>query len=59
MTLKVVSSEKLTWVENGVNGCILAFDCGAGHYLDFLIRRHLVLNLFPFPLSTEKLLDEF
>ncbi len=57
--LKGSVQRKLTWVENGVNGWILAFDCGAGHYFDFLIRRHIVLNLFPFPLRTEKLLGEF
>ncbi len=57
--LKGSVQRKLTWIENGVNGWILASDCGAGHYFDFLIRRHLVLNLFPFPLSTEKLLGEF
>ncbi len=34
---------------------LLATDCGTGHYFDFLICRHLVLNLFLLRLSTEKL----
>ncbi len=36
----------------------MAWHCGAGHYLDldFLIRRHLVLDIFPFPVSTAKLI---
>jgi hypothetical protein len=37
----------------------LAWDCGAGHYFDLLIRRHLVLNVFPFPVSKAKLIGEF
>jgi hypothetical protein len=30
----------------------MASDSGVGHYFGFLIYRHLVLNIFPFPLST-------
>ncbi len=41
------------------NSCVLAWDCGAGHYFDLLIRRHLVLNVFPFPVSKAKLIGEF
>jgi hypothetical protein len=37
----------------------LAWDCGAGHYFEFLIRRHLVLNIFLFLVSTAKLLGDF
>ncbi len=46
-------------VQKYANCCILASYCGAGHYFGFLIHRHLVLNLFLFLLSNEKLLDEF
>jgi hypothetical protein len=34
--LKVVSSEKLRWVENGVNRNVGASECGAGHSFVFL-----------------------
>jgi hypothetical protein len=37
----------------------MAWDCGAGHYFDFLLRRRLVLNIFPFPDTTVKLIGEF
>jgi hypothetical protein len=37
----------------------LVWDCGAWPYFEFLIRRRLVLNTFPFPVSTAKLLGEF
>jgi hypothetical protein len=37
---------------------ILAWDCGAGHYFDVLICHHLVLYIFPFLVSTAKLLGE-
>jgi hypothetical protein len=37
----------------------LDWDCGAGHYFEFLICRRLVLNIFPFPVSTAKLLGDF
>jgi hypothetical protein len=30
-----------------------------GTYFDLLIRRHLVLNVFPFPVSKAKLIGEF
>jgi hypothetical protein len=38
---------------------IVAWDCGAGHYFEFLFRRRLVLNIFPFLVSTAKLLGDF
>jgi hypothetical protein len=37
----------------------LAWDCGAGHYFEFLFRRRFVLNIFPFPVITAKLLGDF
>jgi hypothetical protein len=37
----------------------LAWDCGAGHYLEVFFRRRLVLKIFPFPVSTEKILGVF
>jgi hypothetical protein len=37
----------------------LAWDCGAGHYFQVLIRRRLVLNIFRFPVSTAKLKGDF
>jgi hypothetical protein len=37
----------------------LAWDCGAGHYFEFLLRRRLVLNIFPFLVSTAKLIGDF
>ncbi len=55
--LKEVAKTKV--VENSTNRCVLAWDCGAGHYFAFLIRRHLVSNIFPFPVSTAKLLGDF
>jgi hypothetical protein len=37
----------------------LAWDCGAGCYFEFLIRRHFVLNIFPFLVGKAKLTGEF
>ncbi len=37
----------------------MASDFDAGYYFGFLMRRHLVLNMFPFPLYTAKLISEF
>ncbi len=37
----------------------MAWDCGAGHYFEFLLRGCLVLNIFPFPVSTAKLIGDF
>jgi hypothetical protein len=50
---------KLRWVWNSANRCVWAWDCGAGHYFEFLFRCRLVLNIFPFPVSTAKLLGDF
>jgi hypothetical protein len=37
----------------------MAWDCGAGHYFDCFLRRRLALNIFPFPVTTAKLIGEF
>jgi hypothetical protein len=37
----------------------MASDFDAGHYFGFLMRRHFVLNMFPFPLYTAKLISQF
>jgi hypothetical protein len=36
----------------------MAWDSGAGHYLDFLLRRRLTLNIL-FLVTTAKLIGEF
>ncbi len=59
LSLKVVSSENLRWVENGVNRSVGASDCGAGHSFVFLFKFHLDFTIFPFPVSTAKLIGEF
>jgi hypothetical protein len=50
---------KLRWVKNSTNHYIFAWDCGAGHYFEFLTCRCRVLNIFPFPVSAAKLLGDF
>jgi hypothetical protein len=50
---------KLWWVENGVNRSVGASDCGAGHSFVVLLGFHLDFGLFPFPVSTVKILGEF
>ncbi len=37
----------------------MAWDCGAGHSFQGLIRRRLMLNIFPFPVSTAKFIGNF
>jgi hypothetical protein len=37
----------------------MARDCGTGHYFDFLLHRRLTLNIFPFPVTTAKLIGKF
>jgi hypothetical protein len=59
VTLKGSVQRKLRWVYNSANHWVLAWDCGAGHYLEFLIHHCLVLNIFPFPVSTAKFVGEF
>jgi hypothetical protein len=56
--LKGSVQRKLRWVENGVNRNVGASDCGARDSFEFLFRRRLVLNIFPFPVSTAKLIGE-
>jgi hypothetical protein len=36
----------------------MAWDCGTGYYFDFLICRHLLLNIFPFLVTTTKLIGK-
>jgi hypothetical protein len=38
---------------------MLAWDCGAGHYFEVLFRLCLVLNIFPFTVTTAKLTGKF
>jgi hypothetical protein len=37
----------------------MTWDCCAGHYFDFLLRRCLAFNIFPFPATTAKLIGDF
>jgi hypothetical protein len=37
----------------------MAWDCGAGDCFHILLRRRLALNIFPFPVTTAKLIGEF
>ncbi len=57
--LKGSVQRKLRWVLKSANHYILALDCGAGHYFDFLIHHCQVLNIFPFAVSTAKLIGDF
>ncbi len=57
--IKSSVQQKLRWVWIGVNRLPMAWGCGAGHYFDFLLCRHLTLNIFPFPVTTAKLIGEF
>ncbi len=58
-TIQGIVQSKLRWVKNGTNSWVLAWDCGAGHYFQVLICRRLVLNIFPFPVSTAKFIGDF
>jgi hypothetical protein len=57
--LKGSVQRKLRWVENGVNRSVGASDCGAGHSFVVLFGFHLDFAIFPFPVSTVKILGEF
>jgi hypothetical protein len=46
--LKLVSNEKLRWVESGVIRQVWASYCGPGHYFVVLGGLHLVFTFFPF-----------
>jgi hypothetical protein len=37
----------------------MAWDCGAGHSFELLLRRRLALNIFLLPVTTAKLIGEF
>jgi hypothetical protein len=48
--------QKLSWIENGVNQCVWAWDCGAGRFFVVLLRLHLALTICPFPVSIAQLI---
>ncbi len=56
--LKDSVQRKLRWVEHGVNRSVDTSDCGTGHSFEFLFCGHLVLNIFPFPVSTANLVGK-
>jgi hypothetical protein len=51
--------QKLRWVENVVDRSVGASDCGAGRSFVVLFRFHLGFAIFPFPVSTVKIIGEF
>jgi hypothetical protein len=51
--------QKLRWVENGVNRCVWAWDCGVRSFYVVLLRRRLVFTIFPFPVSTAQVTGKF
>jgi hypothetical protein len=57
--LKGSVQRKLRWVENGVNRSVGASDCGAGHSFVVLFGFHLGFAIFPFPVSTARIISEF
>jgi hypothetical protein len=59
MDFKGNVQRKLRWVENGVNRSVGASDCGAGHSFVVLFGFHLGFAIFPFPVSTVKIIGEF
>jgi hypothetical protein len=51
---------KLRWVENSINRCVWAWDCGAGRFFYVvLLRRHLSYTIFQFPVNTAQFIGEF
>ncbi len=58
-SLKGSVQRKLRWVQIGANRWIMAWDFGAGHYSDVLLRHRLALNIFPFPVTTAELIGKF
>jgi hypothetical protein len=46
-------------VINTANRWILASDHGAEHGFGLVLRHHLLLNIFPFPLNTAELICDF
>jgi hypothetical protein len=57
--LKGSVQRKLRWVETGVNRWVWASDHGAGQCFIVKVSLHLVLSLFPFPVSTTQFIGEF
>ncbi len=51
--------QKLRWLENGVNRCVLSWDCGAGHFYVILLRLYLVFTIFLFLVSTAHFIGKF
>jgi hypothetical protein len=50
---------KLRGVENSVNRCVRAWNCGTGRFYVVLLRLHLVFTIFPFPVSTAQFIGKF
>ncbi len=50
---------KLRWVESGIILRVWASHRGAGYFFVVLSGLHLVFTLFPFPVSTAKIMGEF
>jgi hypothetical protein len=59
MKLKGSVQRKLRWVETGVNQWVWASDRSAGQYFIVKVSLHLLLSLFPFPVSTTQFIGEF
>jgi hypothetical protein len=59
LCLKGSVQRKLKWVENGVKRSVGASDCGDGHSFVVLFGFHLGFAIFPFPISTVKIIGEF
>jgi hypothetical protein len=57
--LKGNIQRKLRWVKNGVNRSVGASDCGAGHTFVVLFGFHLGFAIFPFLVSTVKIIGKF
>jgi adenosine deaminase len=58
MYIKGSVQRKLRWVENGVNRSVGTSDCGAGHSFVVLFGFHLGFAIFPFPVSTAKIIAD-
>ncbi len=57
--LKGSVQRKLRWVENDVKRSAGALECGAGHCFVVLLRFRLGFAIFPFPVSTVKIIGQF
>ncbi len=58
-TIKGSVQRKLRWVENCVNRCVWAWDCGTGHFYVLLLDLNLVFTIFLFLVSTAQFIGEF